>query len=119
MIAASENKEPVEQVPLLGLLVPLLGFAPRGVSGPVLWCPFDHQEAALPMTVLFWRSSATVTDVLDAPSEPPIVQLGHYLPEPCLFSPEQVTEYPHPRELDKELQDQLVDESRWETVDPA
>ncbi|MEU9540537.1 hypothetical protein [Streptomyces mirabilis] len=84
----------------------------------VLWCPFDH-EMAHPKTALFWRSSATVTDVLDAPPEPPIVQHGCYLPEPCLFSPEQVTEYPHPSELDKELSDQLDDESRWETIDPA
>lgn len=61
----------------------------------VLWCPFDH-EMAHPRTALFWRSSATVTDVLDAPPEPPIVQRDCYLPEPCLFSPEQVTEFPTP-----------------------
>ncbi|GHH57731.1 hypothetical protein [Streptomyces candidus] len=84
----------------------------------VLWCPFDH-EMAHPRTALFWRSSATVTDVLDAPPEPPIVERDCYLPEPCLFSPEQVTEYPNPSELDKELQDQLDDMSRWESIDPA
>ncbi|WP_138897266.1 hypothetical protein, partial [Streptomyces chryseus] len=84
----------------------------------VLWCPFDH-EMAHPKTALFWRSSATVTDILDAPPEPPIVQDGWYLPEPCLFSPEQVTDYPHPGELSKELRDQLDDESRWATIDPA
>ncbi|MEU9148340.1 hypothetical protein [Streptomyces sp. NPDC048349] len=83
----------------------------------VLWCPFDHAMAH-PKTALFWRSSATVTDVLDAPPEPPVIQSAHYLPEPCLFSPEQVTEYPHPRELDKELRDQLDDRSRWEVIDP-
>nr|BFD81408.1 hypothetical protein StreXyl84_08090 [Streptomyces sp. Xyl84] len=85
----------------------------------VLWCPFDHAEHPHPRTTLSWRSAATVTDVLDAPPEPPVVQSAHYLPEPCLFSPEQVTEYPHPRELDKEIRDQLDDLSRWETVDPA
>ncbi|MBD0418966.1 hypothetical protein H0H10_07200 [Streptomyces sp. TRM S81-3] len=85
----------------------------------VLWCPFDHAEYAHPRTVLFWRSAAGVTDVLDAPPEPPVVQSAHYLPEPCLLSPEQVTEYPHPRELDKELRDQLDDFSRWESIDPA
>ncbi|MFC5954477.1 hypothetical protein ACFP51_08245 [Streptomyces pratens] len=84
----------------------------------VLWCPFDHAMAH-PKTVLFWRSSATVTDVLDAPPEPPIVQSAYYLPEPCLFSPEQVTDYPNPSELSEELRDQLDDMSRWETVDPA
>ncbi|MFE4698316.1 hypothetical protein ACFRIC_14725 [Streptomyces sp. NPDC056738] len=84
----------------------------------VLWCPFDH-EMAHPKTALFWRSSATVTDVLDAPPEPPIVQSACYLPEPCLFSPEQVTEFPNPSELSQDLQDQLDDMSRWETIDPA
>ncbi|MFE5088126.1 hypothetical protein [Streptomyces mirabilis] len=84
----------------------------------VLWCPFDH-EMAHPKTALFWRSSATVTDVLDAPPEPPIIQSARYLPELCLFSPEQVTDYPNPSELSKELQDQLDDESRWESIDPA
>ncbi|MDT0614066.1 hypothetical protein [Streptomyces lancefieldiae] len=85
----------------------------------VLWCPFDHAEDPHPRTALFWRSAATVIDVLDAPPEPPVIQSAHYLPEPCLFAPEQVTEYPHPGELDKELRDQLDDSSRWETIDPA
>lgn len=85
----------------------------------VLWCPFDHGDRPYPRTALFWRSSATVTDVLDTPPEPPIVQLGYYLPEPCLFSPEQVTEFPNPLELDEELRGQVEDMSRWETVDPA
>ncbi|MFJ4204966.1 hypothetical protein ACIP2Y_35780 [Streptomyces sviceus] len=87
----------------------------------VLWCPFDHDEAGAPYprTVLFWRSSDTVTDVLDAPPEPPVIQSDHYLPEPCLLAPEQVTEFPNPRDLSEELQDQLNDESRWETIDPA
>ncbi|MEV3993501.1 hypothetical protein AB0J57_31825 [Streptomyces sp. NPDC049837] len=83
----------------------------------VLWCPFDH-EMAHPKTALFWRTSATVTDVLDAPPKPPIIQQDCYLPEPCLFSPEQVTEFPHPSELSNELQDQMDDESRWQTIDP-
>ncbi|MDX3458055.1 hypothetical protein PV396_39995 [Streptomyces sp. ME02-8801-2C] len=85
----------------------------------VLWCPFDHEEYAHPRTALFWRDSATVTDVLDAPPEPPIVQLDYYLPEPCLLSPEPVTEFPHPRDLEDEVRDQLADVSRWETIDPA
>ncbi|GGT11640.1 hypothetical protein [Streptomyces chromofuscus] len=84
----------------------------------VLWCPFDHAMAH-PRTALLWRSSATVTDVLDAPPEPPVIQLGHYLPEPCLLSPEQVTDFPNPMELGKELRDQVDDMSRWESVDPV
>ncbi|MEV5155470.1 hypothetical protein AB0K81_26615 [Streptomyces werraensis] len=85
----------------------------------VLWCPFDHPGRPHPRTAVFWRSSSTVTDVLDAPPEPPVVQSAYYLPWPCLLSPEQVTEYPNPLELSEELQEQLADESRWETVDPA
>ncbi|WP_030167805.1 hypothetical protein [Streptomyces sp. NRRL S-813] len=85
----------------------------------VLWCPFEHEGRPHPRTTLFWRSAATITDVLDAPPEPPIVQSAHYLPEPCLFSPEPVTEYPNPSELSEELRDLLDDESRWESIDPA
>ncbi|MFJ6907476.1 hypothetical protein [Streptomyces griseoluteus] len=84
----------------------------------VLWCPFEH-EMAHPRTALFWRSSAAVTDILDAPPEPPVIQSARYLPEPCLFSPEQVTDYPSPSELSKELQEELDDESRWDSIDPA
>ncbi|WP_226962483.1 hypothetical protein [Streptomyces sp. C8S0] len=109
-----------------GPLLPVAQLYARDVPFPrpsgadllqVLWCPFDH-EMPHPKTALFWRSAATVTDVLDAPPEPPVVQSPYYLPEPCLFSPEQVTEFPHPRELDKELRDQLDDTSNWETIDP-
>ncbi|OKI75015.1 hypothetical protein [Streptomyces sp. CB02414] len=85
----------------------------------VLWCPFDHAERAHPTTALFWRSSATVTDVLDAPPEPPVIQSQWYLPEPCLFSPEQVTEYPNPSELPEELRAQVEDMSRWASIDPV
>ena len=77
----------------------------------VLWCPFDHP--ADPRTALRWRSTATVTDVLDAPPEPPVIRSQDYLPEPCLLAPEQVMEYPRLLELDKELQQQLADPSRW------
>ncbi|WP_424217361.1 hypothetical protein ACN20G_35365 (plasmid) [Streptomyces sp. BI20] len=85
----------------------------------VLWCPFDHEEEAHPRTVLVWRSSTTIGDILAIPPQPPVVQSEYYLPEPCLFSPEQVTEFPHPSELDEDLADELNDTSRWESVDPA
>ncbi|MFD4402095.1 hypothetical protein ACFWPH_04955 [Nocardia sp. NPDC058499] len=81
----------------------------------VLWCPFDHP--AMPRTALFWRSAASVTDVLAAPPEPPAVQFDGYLPEPCLLNPEQVTEYPDYRELSKELQAQVGDWSVWQAAD--
>ncbi|WP_046500586.1 hypothetical protein [Streptomyces odonnellii] len=83
----------------------------------VLWCPFDHP--AHPRTALFWRSAATVTDVLDTPPEPPAIQFPTYLPEPCLLTPEQVTEYPNYLELSKELQEELGDWSRWQAAGSA
>ncbi|PPS70841.1 hypothetical protein [Streptomyces sp. MH60] len=83
----------------------------------VLWCPFDHPEH--PRTALFWRSAAAVTDVLAAPPEPPAVQLSDYVPQPCLLAPEEVTEYPHFLELDKELRERLADWSRWQAAGDA
>lgn len=65
---------PVALLPVAQLYVrdvPLL--RPPGQSGAdllqVLWCPFDHPEH--PATAVFWRSAATVTDLLAAPPEPP------------------------------------------------
>ncbi|MFJ3930706.1 MULTISPECIES: hypothetical protein [unclassified Streptomyces] len=83
----------------------------------VLWCPFDHPEH--PRTALFWRTASAVTGFLDTPPEPPAVQFSDYVPQPCLTSPEEVTEYPHFLELDKELQQQLAEWSRWEAAGPA
>lgn len=81
----------------------------------VLWCPFDHP--IMPKTALFWRSAATVTDILTTPPEPPAMQFDGYLPEPCLLNPEQVTEYPDHLELSKELQEQLGNWSVWQAAD--
>ncbi|WUQ25511.1 hypothetical protein OG764_00110 [Streptomyces sp. NBC_00239] len=80
--------------------------APEGTDLlQVLWCPFDHP--IMPRTVLFWRSAATVTDILTTPPEPPAMQFDDYLPEPCPLSPEQVTEYPDHMELSEDLQEQI------------
>ncbi|MFK4103973.1 hypothetical protein ACI2L1_28615 [Streptomyces sp. NPDC019531] len=113
---------PIAMMPVAQLYardVPLPGSPPEADLLQVLWCPFDHASAAHPRTALFWRSSASVTDVLDAPPEPPVIQSNWYLPEPCLLAPEQVTEYPNPMELSKELQEELGDVSRWETAGSA
>ncbi|HEX8009255.1 MAG TPA: hypothetical protein VF482_22835 [Trebonia sp.] len=68
----------------------------------------------MPRTAVFWRSAAAVTDVLNTPPEPPAVQYDHYVLEPCLIDPEQVTEYPAPLELDSVV-DRLPDchGKRW------
>lgn len=89
--------------------------APEGADLlQVLWCPFDHP--IMPRTALFWRSAATVTDILTTPPEPPAMQFDNYLPEPCLLNPEQVTEYPDHLELSKEFQEQLGTWSEWQAA---
>ncbi|MDT0407479.1 MULTISPECIES: hypothetical protein [Streptomyces] len=80
-----------------------------------LWCPYGH-GASEPRTALFWRSAATVTDVLDAPPEPTVVEEDGYLPRPCVLAPEEITEYPGLRQLDQETQAELADESRWQAA---
>ncbi|MFD4398901.1 hypothetical protein [Kitasatospora sp. NPDC058478] len=85
----------------------------------VLWCPFDHpfdhpfehpfdySWESMPRTELFWRSATAVGEVLTAPPQPPAIQYEDYLPQPCLVSPEQVTEYPLAVELDPDLRAQV------------
>ncbi|WP_407555503.1 hypothetical protein [Streptomyces sp. Pv4-95] len=116
---------PVPMLPVAQLYtrdVPSL--RPPGQAGvdllQVLWCPFDHPpENYMPRTALFWRSAATVTDILVSPPEPLLVEFEGYVPEACLLAPEQVTEYPSFLELTKELREQLGDWSRWMAAGPG
>lgn len=110
---------PVAMVPVAQLYlrdVPLM--RPPGSADllQVLWCPFDHEPDDRPLTALFWRSAAEVTDVLAVPPEPFAVEYDGYVPEPCLLAPEEITEYPNRMELSKELQQRLGDASRWQAV---
>ncbi|GAA0409368.1 hypothetical protein [Streptomyces luteireticuli] len=110
---------PVAMVPVAQLYVrdiPLLQLPRWADLLQVLWCPFDHEPDDKPLTALFWRSAAEVTDVLAAPPEPFDVEYDGYVPEPCLLAPERITEYPNPMELSKELQQQLADRSRWQAA---
>lgn len=59
----------------------------------VLWCPSEHPPCYKPTTEVFWRTAADVNSVLAAPPIPADVQYG-YMPQPCVVSPEQITEYP-------------------------
>ncbi|MEU6311540.1 hypothetical protein [Streptomyces sp. NPDC047014] len=108
---------PVAMVPVAQLYVrdvPLLRTPGRADLLQVLWCPFDHEPDNRPLTALFWRTAAEVTEVMAAPPEPFDVEYEGYVPEPCLLAPEEVTDYPHHMELSAELQQQLADWSRWE-----
>ncbi|MFC7887264.1 hypothetical protein ACFUVV_36020, partial [Streptomyces sp. NPDC057376] len=95
-----------------------LPFTPPGADLlQVLWCPFDHPTH--PRTAVFWRSAGTVTDILDAPPEPPAIKSQGYLPEPSVLAPERVTEYPAFGELDQKLRQELGDPIRWDGSCPA
>ncbi|WP_424217362.1 non-ribosomal peptide synthetase (plasmid) [Streptomyces sp. BI20] len=63
--------------------------------------------------MLFWRTADLVVDPLTAPPEPVVIQFAGYLPEPCLLSPEQVTEYPHSMELPPELRREVENQRVW------
>ena len=74
-----------------------------GLPGPreadlVLWCPFsDHGGAGdWDLGVVKWRRAAEVDvgRVLADQPEPPVLESGDFLPEPCVLHPEQVLEYP-------------------------
>ncbi|MFH8439777.1 hypothetical protein ACH4D3_00915 [Streptomyces sp. NPDC018026] len=83
----------------------------------ILWCPFDHP--AHPRTAVFRRSAGTVSDILDAPPEPPAIKSQGYLPEPSALAPEQVTEYPAFSQLDQKLRQELSDPIRWGVSRPT
>lgn len=97
---------PVAMLPVAQLYTrEVPGLRPPGDADllQVLWCPFDHPEQAAPRTALYWRAAASIADVLMVPPEPEVVQYDGYVPEPCLVEPEQVTEYPAPAELGRDL----------------
>lgn len=106
---------PVPLLPLAQLYVrDVPSLRPHARAGTdllqVLWCPFDHPpEDCMPETALFWRSAASVTDVLTAPPESALVEWEEYVAEPCLLSPEQITEYPDSMEPGEELREPLRD----------
>jgi hypothetical protein len=85
------------------------GLRPPGKADllQVLWCPFDHGRKPYPKPVTYWRETAKITSILADPPEPPSVQVEWYLPEPCTFHPEQITEYPDSWELGKDLREEI------------
>ncbi|MFF3018240.1 hypothetical protein [Streptomyces sp. NPDC057939] len=115
---------PVAMVPLAQLYlrdVPAL--RPPGRAGAdllqVLWCPFDHPpEHYMPKSMVVWRSAAAVTEILVSPPAPPVV-VEEYVPEPCVVAPEQVTEYPSPADLSKELRERIQDWTSRQAADTA
>ncbi|MEV0644949.1 hypothetical protein AB0I28_06760 [Phytomonospora sp. NPDC050363] len=67
-------------------------FGPPGTDlVQVLWCPLDH-DYWTPEVSVFWRTAAEVGEVLAEPPQPAALH-DEYLPNPCVVTPEQVTEY--------------------------
>ncbi|MGW5868813.1 hypothetical protein ACWFRJ_42480 [Streptomyces sp. NPDC055239] len=111
---------PVPMLPVAQLYlrdIPLL--RPPGDADllQILWCPYDHDPDHKPSTALFWRSAATVVDILATPPEPYEVNWKGYLPEPCVLAPEPITEYPDSLDLSPELRLSVQDWSRWQAAD--
>ncbi|GAA1656741.1 hypothetical protein [Actinoplanes couchii] len=73
----------------------------------VLWCPVDHADRDYnPRVFLFWRDSAAIGPVLEAPPEPSVIS-KLYLPVPCVVHPEQVREYQYADLLPDDLCERL------------
>lgn len=103
--------------PMIGVLqvyardVPELPF-PHGTDlFQLLWCPNNHDEPWYgPRPVAAWRHAASVTEPLTDPPQTTFdtpLNATSYLPAPCVFLPERVTEYPHPYDLPDTLRDRL------------
>ncbi|MFE3459922.1 hypothetical protein ACFXKD_20450 [Nocardiopsis aegyptia] len=108
---------PVPLLPVAQLYlrdVPLLRPPGQADLLQVLWCPYEHEPDWKPATALFWRSAASVVDVLTTPPEPQEANYPGYVPEPCLLAPEAITEYPDSLDLSPELRQVVGDPSRWQ-----
>lgn len=104
-------------------LVPVLQMFARDVPEPpfprgtdlcqVLWCPLDHEyESYAPVVTVLWRDSSSITDpLLQPPPADPAHSEEAYLPDPCVLSPERVTEYPDSNDLPGELRHRI---RQWE-----
>jgi len=105
-------------------MVPVAQIHARDVPGPwwptdadllqVLWCPIEHwdppagQADCSPVVELRWRRAAELSDApVASPPEPSMHYEDEYLPEPCVFSVEHLTDFPYREELPPELRPAL------------
>jgi hypothetical protein len=110
-------ERPVPMLPVAQLYlrdIPLLRPPGQADLLQVLWCPYDHDPDYKPATAVFWRSAATVVDVLATPPEPYEANYPGYVPEPCLLAPEAITENPNSLDLSPEMRLAVGDWSRWQ-----
>ncbi|MFF3838258.1 hypothetical protein [Streptomyces sp. NPDC001930] len=117
-----DGDSPVPMLPVAQLFlrdVPLLRPPGQADLLQVLWCPYDHDPDNKPVTVLVWRSAATVVNILSVPPEPLEADYDGYVPKPCRLAPEQITEYPNSLDLSRDVRQLLEDRSRWQAAGVA
>jgi hypothetical protein len=111
--ASPDHEEIGEPVPttvavlqLFARDVPELPF-PEGTDVlQVLWCPGLHEDGYWPLPIVRWRDASSVPGPpLEAPAVDPDAEEVNeeYVPEPCVLSPERVSDYPAGWELDEDL----------------
>jgi hypothetical protein len=83
--------------------VPDLWCPPDADLLQVLWCPFDHWQdhGSTPTVRLLWRRYDPSIPIAEAPTG--LVDDRFFVPTPCVLHPEQISEYPDPEELPKDL----------------
>ncbi|GIG62652.1 hypothetical protein Lfu02_70240 [Longispora fulva] len=103
-------------VPVLQLFardVPELPFPPGTDLFQLLWCPaWEHGDYDIALLKVYWRDSTTVSPADIGPG--PLIEVltdDELLPNPCVLSPERVTEYPSGHELDQAVYDEVM---AWE-----
>ncbi|HET9346032.1 MAG TPA: hypothetical protein VFO05_10030 [Candidatus Limnocylindrales bacterium] len=100
-------------VPVLQLRrsdVPELDFAGDTDLFQLLWCPETHANLYAPLIRTYWRRAADLVDVI-APPAFPALDNSQYVPGSCVVSPERVTEYPDPADLEPAIQQRVF---AWE-----
>jgi hypothetical protein len=121
-----QDTDPIPLLPLAQLFTHEV----PGLEGPaehdllqILWCPFDaHGDGRHDLSVhVSWRKSAEVVQALDNPPEPEVVGYEGYVPEPCVFDPEQVLEHQYAELLPDELRERIDawDEQQEEEAEEA
>jgi hypothetical protein len=91
---------PFPLVPVLQLRAdefPEMPFPPGADLFQLLWCPLDHDDAAMPRPFAFWRRISEIRKprrTMPKPDLEAIAREPGHLPEPRRLHPERVVEFP-------------------------
>ncbi|WTW97760.1 hypothetical protein OG216_32420 [Streptomycetaceae bacterium NBC_01309] len=115
-MASSEHDGPNAYQPLLQVFArdaPTMFFPDGCDLLQLLWCPNEACSptgdalAGCPRPLARWRASSDVTDVQGSAPEPEVVFDEWFPRNPCVVSPEPVTEYPYLTDLPQELRERI------------